>query len=387
MTANGAKDLRGRVAVVGVGTTPQGELPGRSGDEIAIEAFRLALEDARIDKSEIDGLITCKSFGGGGIDTEIGRLAGLNPSYSATLDYGTCNFSLHLAVMAIAAGFARTIALMYGTNQRSAGNRFRVIPGSSMLGSLALPYGFINVAGPAALAFRRHQHLYGTTERQLGMIAVTLRQYARLNPLAVFQDPLTIDDYMASRYIVRPLRRPDICMISDGGACLIVTDRDRARDCPKPPVYVLGMAQQTALREYENQDQLMRPWIRSVADRVFRNAGIGRDEIDVLFVQDATSVWILQMLELFGFCGEGEVGPFLESGAIGLGGSLPVNTNGGQLSESYMWGWLHLAEAVRQLRGESGERQVRGAQVAQYCSSMAFQKAASSILGGPNTLG
>lgn len=380
-----SKEMRGRVAIVGVGTTPQGELPGRSADGIALDAFRLALDDAGIDKSEIDGLVTCRSYGGHGIDTEIGRVAGINPRYSATLDYGTCNFSLHLAVMAIAAGFADTIALMYGTNQRSAGNRFTVIPGSDMLGSLARPYGFINVAGPAALAFQRHQHLYGTEERQLGMIAVTLRQHARLNPLAVFKTPMTIDDYMASRYIVRPLRRPDICMISDGGACLIVTSRDRASAFPKAPVYVLGMAQQTGLREYENDDQLLRPWIKAVADRVYRSAGVAQRDVDALYVQDATSVWILQMLELFGFCPEGEAGPFVASGAIGLGGSLPVNTNGGQLSESYMWGWLHLAEAVRQLRGECGPRQVRGAEIVQYCSTMAFQKAASSILGGPTT--
>ena len=368
---------RGAVSIVGVGTTAQGELPGKSADEIAVDAFRLALDDAGIGKSEIDGLITCRSFGGFGIDIDVGALAGLNPRFSATLDYGTCNFSLHLAVMAVVTGLATTVALMYGTNQRSAGNRFSEPAGDE---DFLAPYGFFNIAGPAALAFQRHQHLYGTTERQLGEIAVTAREHARLNPAAIFRKPLTIEDYLASRYIVRPLRRPDLCMISDGGACLIVTATERAAAHPRPPVRVMGMAQTSALRGYQNDDQLLRPWIADVASRIYANAGVAQSEVDVLYVQDPTSVWILQMLEWYGFCPIGEGGAFVQDGRIRLGGKLPVNTNGGQLSESYMWGWLHLAEAVRQLRGECGERQVPGAAVAQYCSTMAFSKAASTIL-------
>ena len=378
--------IRGSVAIVGVGTTAQGELPGKSADEIAVDAFRLALADAGLIKDAVDGLVTCRAYGGFGVDTEIGRLAGLNPRYSATLDYGTCNFSLHLAASAIQAGLASTVAIMYGTNQRTSGHRFQAPVGSDLVAGLTEPYGFFNVAGPAAMAFRRHQHLYGTTEAQLGAIAVTERAHAALNPAAIFRQPLSIEDYLASRYIVRPLRRPDICMISDGGACLILTGRERAADFPKPPVYLLGLAQQTGLREYQNDDQLMRPWIQQVAERVYQSAGLGRDEVDVLFIQDPTSVWVLQMLEWYGFCPLGEGGPFVAEGHIRLGGRLPLNTNGGQLSEAYMWGWLHLAEAVRQLRGECGPRQVPGARVAQYCSTMAFQKAASSLLGGPDTV-
>jgi acetyl-CoA acetyltransferase len=360
-----------------VGTTEQGTLSGRTANDIAVDAFALALADAGIEKSRIDGLITCRSYGGFGIDTQLAPLIGLNPRYSATLDYGTCNFSLHLAVMALEAGLASTVAIMYGTNQRSSGNRFRTTPGAEDFGA---PYGFFNVAGPAALAFARHQHLYGTTERQLGEVAVAFRRHARLNPQAIFRDDLTIEDYLASRYIVAPLRRPDICMISDGGACLILTTADRAVDHARTPVHVVGMAQQTGLRNYQNQDHLMRAWIGSVAERVYDDAGVNRDDVDVLYIQDPTSVWVLQMLEWYGFCGVGEGGPFLEGGRIGLGGDLPVNTNGGQLSEAYMWGWLHLCEAVRQLRGVAGERQVPEASVAQYCSTMGFQKAASSIL-------
>lgn len=381
-----ARAIRGQVAVVGVGTTAQGELPGKSADEIAVDAFRLALADAGISKDAVDGLITCRSYGGFGIDTEIGRLAGLNPRYSATLDYGTCNFSLHLAAIAIHAGLASTVAIMYGTNQRTSGHRFTAPQGSGETADLLAPYGFFNIAGPAAMAFRRHQHLYGTAEEQLGMIAVTERGHAALNPLAIFRQPMTIEDYLASRYIVRPLRRPDICMISDGGACLILTGRERVAEFPKPPVYLLGMAQATGLREYENDDQLLRPWIDRCAQDVYRRAGLTNADVDVLFIQDPTSVWVLQMLEWYGFCPLGEGGRFVAEGHIRLGGDLPLNTNGGQLSEAYMWGWLHLAEAIRQLRGECGPRQVPGANIAQYCSTKAFHKAASSILGGPETV-
>lgn len=368
-----------KAAIVGVGATAQGELPGRGADEIAVSAFQLALADAGIDKSAVDGLITGKSHGGFGIDTEIGRLAGLNPRYSATLDYGTCNFSLHLAAMAIQAGLATTVAIMYGTNQRTCGNRFTGAAGSGAVATEA--HGFFNIAGPAAMAFARHAHLYGTTEEQLGHIAVAQRANAQLNPLAIFTGDLTIDSYLAAPYLVEPLRRNDICMISDGGACLIVTAASQAAAFAKPPVHLLAMDQVTGLRQLHNPDNLMRPWVRELAGPIYQKAGLNREDIDLLYIQDPTSVWVLQMLEWYGFCPVGEGGPFVAEGHTRLDGEIPVNTNGGQLSESYMWGWLHLCEAVRQLRGECGLRQVGGAAFAQYCSTKGFEKAAVSILG------
>ena len=377
MTA--AWPLRGRAAIVGVGTTEQGELPGRSANQIAIEALRLALDDAGIAKDSIDGLITCRSNGGEGVDTQIGALAGLNPRYSATLDYGTCNFSLHLGAMAIAAGMASTVALVYGTSQRSARRRFDTVADGAeerLLGR----HGFHNIAGPAAMAFRRHQHLFGTTEEQLGAIAVTQRRHAALNPLSIFRDPLSLDDYLAAPYLVRPLRRPDLCMISDGGACLILTTAEGAAAHARPPAYLLGAAQRTGLRHHENADHLRRPWAAGIAEELYERAGVARADVDALYVQDATSVAVLEALELYGFCAPGEAGPFVAEGRIALGAELPVNSNGGQLSEAYMWGWLHLCEAVRQLRGECGPRQVPGAATVQYCSTQGYRKVAASIL-------
>ncbi len=370
--------VRGRSAVVAVGNTAQGTVPGIPADELAVEALRITLAEAGIDKSAVDGLITCKSYGGFGIDTEIGRLAGLNPAYSATLDYGTCNFSLHLACAVIDAGLASTVAIVYGTDQRSSGNRFGHALGRQDEASV---YGFLNVAGPAAMAFRRHQHLYGTTEADLGRIAVSQRRYAEDNPLAIFREPLTLEDYLAQPYLVEPLRRSDLCMISDGGACLVVARADRARDLTETPVHVLGIAQQTGLRDRQNADQWMRGWIEQVASRIYPAAGIARDDVDALYIQDPTSVWVLQMLEMYGFVEPGGVGEAFATGQVGHGGRLPLNTNGGQLSEAYMWGFLHLCEAVRQLRGEAGGRQLEGLRTAQYCSTFGFMKAASTILG------
>jgi acetyl-CoA acetyltransferase len=366
--------------IVGAGATPQGELPGLSPDEIAVDAARLAIADAGIDKSQIDGLITCKAYGNFGIDSDIARLLGLNAAYSATLDYGTCNFSLHLAIMAIQSGMASCVLLLYGTAQRSMGNKFSHVVSTGVYGEG--DYGFVNIAGPAAMGMRRYMHEFGLTEEKLSTISRTFRKNASMNPLAIRGKPMTLDEYLAEPYIVRPMRRPDICMISDGGAGLVVCHPDvAARISPAAvPVQVVGMAQAGGQRSFQNAGQLSRPWISTAAHRLREKYGITPDDIDVLFIQDPTSLWVLQMLEAYGFCGRGEAGDFIQDGRIEIGGELPLNTNGGQLAESYMWGWLHLVEAVRQLRGECGPRQVAGARVAQHCSTKAFDRAATSVL-------
>jgi acetyl-CoA acetyltransferase len=366
--------------IIGVGTTAQGELPGLSPDEIAVDAARLALTDSGLDKSRIDGLITCKAYGNFGIDSDIGRLLGLNADYSATLDYGTCNFSLHLATMAIQAGLASCVLLLYGTAQRSMGNKFSHVVSAGVYGEG--DYGFANIAGPAAMGMRRYMHDFGLTEEKLATISRTFRRNASLNPLAIRGKPMTLEEYLAEPYIVRPLRRPDICMISDGGAGLVVCHPDLAAELApaERQVHVAGIAQSGGQRSFQNPGQLNRPWISKAAQNLRNRYGIAPDDIDVLFIQDPTSLWVLQMLEAYGFCGRGEAGDFIQGGRIDIDGALPLNTNGGQLAESYMWGWLHLIEAVRQLRGECGPRQVPGARVAQHCSTKAFDRAATSVL-------
>jgi acetyl-CoA acetyltransferase len=270
------------------------------------------------------------------------------------------------------------VLIVYGTNQRTAKTSFAgPVGGTTDWSSLV---GFLHVAGPAAMAARRHMSLYGTTEEQLGSIAVAQREWASQNPRAIFRKPMSIEDYLAQPYVVAPLRRADLTMISDGGAAFVVTAADRVSDFRPAPVYLLGMAQQSALRGDQNPDRLMRPWLQDIATRVYERAGVGADDMDLVYLQDATSVWVLQMLEWFGFCGLGEAGPFVASGATRPGGTLPVNTNGGQLSEAYMWNWLHLYEAVHQLRGECGERQISGANVALHAQTHDFFKGAATVL-------
>jgi acetyl-CoA acetyltransferase len=366
-------------SIVGVGATEQGELPEETPEEMAVRAAALAIDDAGISKDEIDGLITCKPpLSSRGIDEAMGPLLGINPTYSTTLDYGMCGFSLHLAVMAINAGLASTVLLTYGTNSRSARTGFaRPIGGSASWTALA---GFVHVAGPAAMAVHRHMHLYGTTEEQLGWVAVAQREWALDNPFAVFRDPMTIDHYLNQPYIVEPLRRADLTVISDGGVAVLVTTAERATAMRSRPVHVVGIAQQSAIRNEQNPDKLMRPWLGTLADRVYRDSGLSAADVDVAYLQDGTSVWVLQMLEYFGFCGLGEAGPFLATGATRKGGSLPVNTHGGQLSESYSHNWMHLFEAVQQLRGDAGPRQIDGLNVALHAQTHDFWKGAATLL-------
>jgi acetyl-CoA acetyltransferase len=341
----------------------------------------LALADAGIGKHEIDGLVTCPppfSGGGTGLDESVGPLLGINPPFSTTLVYGACGFSLHLAAMAIMTGLASTVLLTFGANPRSARVSAAVpIGGGADWASLA---GLVHVAGPAAMAARRHMHLYGTTEEQLGWVAVAQREWAAKNPMAIFRDPLSIEDYLASPYLVAPLRRLDLTMLSDGGVAVVLTCAERARSFRNAPVHLLAMAQQTALRGDQNDEKLMRPWIADIAGRLYGASGTSPADVDLAYFQDATSVWVLQMLEWYGFCGIGEAGQFLAHGHTRPGGSLPVNTHGGQLSESYSWNWMHLHEAVRQLRGECGDRQVPGARMALHAQTHDFIKGAATLL-------
>jgi acetyl-CoA acetyltransferase len=377
MSSQGASRLGDQVAIVGVGHTKQGELPGRSVEQNAVDAVDHALADAGLSRTDLDGLIACKSAQGLGGDVAVGPLLGLDLPYVQCLDYGTCNFSLHLAAMAITAGMAETIVLTYGANARSAQVDF----GAPLFGiDLGVASGLVHIAGPAALALQRHKHLYGTTDEQFGMIAVGQRKWAELNPNAIFRTPMTLDDYLAMPYLVEPLRRPDITMLSDGGVAVVVTSGARARDLRQPPVYVAGMAEHSGIRGDHGPDNLLRPWLAEAARGLWGATGLKPSDIDALYIQDPTAVWSLQMLEAYGFCAPGEGGAFLAEGHTAPGGDLPLNTHGGQLSESYSWGWMHLVEAVRQLRGQAGERQLDRSDVALYCSSQAFFKAGASVL-------
>lgn len=369
-------------AIVGIGTTPHGAIAGRTGDEIATDAARLALADAGISKAEIDGLVTCKpprSQPRSGTDETMGQLLGLNPAFGSTLEYGACLFSVHLAVMAIQANLASKVLLTFGSSAKSARTQFGTAIGGGE--DWVTPYGLVHIAGLAALAARRHMSLYGTTEEQLGWVSVSQREWAQRNERAVLRDrPLSIEGYLAEPYVAAPLRRSDLTLITDGGVAMVLVRADMAGDFAAPPVFIHGLVQQTAFRGDQNPDRLLRPWIGEMASRLYAETGVGPADINAAYLQDATSVWVLQMLELYGFCGIGEGGAFLAEGHTRPGGSLPVNTGGGQLAESYMWNWLNVYEAVAQLRGECGVRQLNDPAVALVAQTHDFWKGAASVL-------
>jgi acetyl-CoA acetyltransferase len=376
--------VAGRTAIAGLGHTAQGELPGHSAEENAVDAALLALADAGLTVDDLDGLVACKSVQGQGNDVNVGALLGVNLPYVQSLDYGTCNFSLHLAVMAIVSGMASTVLLTYGANARSGKFDF----GKPMYGAdMASAAGLVHIAGRAGLALQRHKAIYGTTDEQFGMLAVGQRDWAQKNPNAIFRTPMSMADYLAEPYMVDPLRRSDVTMISDGGVALVVTTAEHARQLPNPPVYISGMAEYAGVRGEHNPENLMRPWLRDSAATIWASTGLRPTDIDALYIQDPTAVWSLQMLEYYGFCGIGEGGPFLAEGHTLPGGSLPLNTHGGQLSESYTWGWMHVVEAVRQLRGQAGERQLDAPEIGMYCSSHGFVKAAASVLSTNQSVG
>ena len=217
--------------------------------------------------------------------------------------------------------------------------------------------------------FRQHMARYGTTTRHLGEVAVAIRSHALLNTDAVMKKPITLDDHEASRPIVAPLRLFDYCLINDGAVCIILTSRDRARDLARPPVLIAGHGGHDGLATSSilayDRDCFYDP-LRIAGEQSCRTAGIARADIDALMVYDNFSPAVLFALEGLGYCGRGESGAFVENGGIALGGRLPVNTDGGHLSNAYLQGWALNLEAVRQIRGEAGARQVPDCKIVQY---------------------
>jgi acetyl-CoA acetyltransferase len=227
---------------------------------------------------------------------------------------------------------------------------------------------------------RRHMELYGTTQDQLGVIAKSFRDHAALNPAAVMRTPYTLAEYHASRYICEPLHLLDYCLINDGGVALILTATRRARDFPQPPVYLRGYGMATALAGSTfPPDDFWRAPMRKAAARCFRMAGITRDDISALMIYDNFTPTVLFALEGNGYCKAGESGPFVAEGHLALGARYPTNTSGGHLSESYMQGWALNLEAVLQVRGACGARQVKDCAFAHY---MAASPVVTSIVYG-----
>jgi acetyl-CoA acetyltransferase len=357
--------LRDRTAIAGVGASPQGKFPDETPITLAVEAFRRALDDCGLKKNQIDGILTMP----GTTSPEaalnylrFGEAVGINPRYtgSKNMGGGTAGALLHEAAMAVDAGFADCVACVFGDTAATGGNRFNRASGWGDSWGI---WGFMSACANSAITASRHMALYGTTSRQLGEIAVACRRHASMNPEAVMRQPITLDDHQNSRWIVEPLHLLDCCLISDGAVCVIVTSAERAKDLKKPLVTISGMGQAYTTENMEREDWWYVPHQKQAVDAAYAMAGVGPSDVDVCQLYDNFTSSVLLWFEHAGFCKRGESGPFVEGGRIQLGGELPINTAGGNLSESYMEGWLHIVEGVRQMRGECGPRQVPNAEV------------------------
>lgn len=365
--------LKDKAAIVGIGETKVGKLDGSTSFGLMAEAAKYAIEDAGMKKDDIDGVLT-----GGVLSQTLARVnmqfveyTQIFPRYGNTLGLGgAAQASMAIqAAMAVTSGLANAVLCVGGDNLLTA------LTGKGATERMArerhpiweIPYGFMS---PAALALvaRRHMHEYGTTSEQLAMWSVVCRKHASMNPSAMFRDPITVEDVINSKMIADPNHILDCAAISDGAGAFVVTSAERAKDLRKPPVYLMG-AGEGHTHEYISgvTGDLATFGTKKSGKEAFKMAGVSPKDVDVAEIYDPYTIIGLINLECLGFCEQGESGPFIEEGRIELGGEIPVNTHGGLISHAHIGqpaGIFHVTEAVTQLRGEAGERQVKDAKIA-----------------------
>lgn len=386
-----ATDLRGKTAIVGVGL---GGLPGvlnaaldRSSMEIQTEAVHQALTDAGLKPSDVDGLFTGSSHAFmPALSTA--EYLGIRPKISDTTMIGGSSFVGHLlpAAMALQYGLCDVALICYGSNQ---GSGFGKLKSMSEQQTYEAPYDPRHPITSYALAAARHMHQFGTRREDLAEVAVAARRWAQLNPLAFARDDLTIEQVMASRMVNDPLSTLDCCLVTDGGGALVLVRSERAKDFPRPPVYMLGTAMAHWHRQISSMPDLTVTAAAESGPRAFAMAGLAPADVDVVELYDAFTINTLLFLEDLGFCAKGEGGAFVRGGRIAPGGSLAVNTNGGGLSCCHpgMYGTFLLIEAVQQLRGEAGARQVDNAHIALcHGSGGVLSSQVTALLGDASTL-
>lgn len=365
-----------RTAIVGVGQSDYPALyrdpdPTRAAEDLALEATERALADAGLDKSEIDGLVTSGvsryepfMFRAGLQDVRF--LAHPPPSGRMA------SAALAHAAMAVLHGLARYVLLFHVVRFRSQKQTFGgdagIGAGQGALGDLYdEAFGMTSPGAFYALAFTRYQEMYGGTEEDLAEIPMTIRRHASLNPNAIMREPFTLEQYLETRYIARPLRLLDYCLVNDGAVAYIVTTAERARDLAQPPVLVGSVAQRANVREWYVAEDFWTDACRSLRRDLLDEVGLGLADISSLQAYDNFSPSVIWMLEGLGFAPRGEGLQWIKGGRIAIGGELPVNTSGGLLSESYLQGWNNHVEAVLQLRGQAGERQIPDCRAVLYC--------------------
>lgn len=385
--------LRGSVAIVGIGQAGLGEARGRTEMEILAEAACKAVADAGLKMQDIDGIATA-SVGATMWPLPVAEYLGIRPKSVDGTMLGGSSFVAHLlpAMQALHFGQCKAVLVCYGSAQRSASvGRKEVVASRRYLDPqpYEMPYEPMLPLSAYALVASRYLHEFGATRRHLAEVAVAARAWASMNPEAFMRDPLTIDQVLAARMISDPLSVRDCCPVTDGAGAYVLVRADRARDMPNKPVYVLGNGTAVWNRQVSSMENLTVTAATQSGKAAYDMAGLSARDIDVVELYDAFTINTLLFLEDLGFCKKGEAASFVENGGIAPGGRLPVNTNGGGLSCVHpgMYGVFTIVEAVRQLRGQCGERQVRNANIAlAHGNGGTLSSQSTAILGTQDTL-
>lgn len=374
------------VYIVGAAETSLGKVQDQSELSMVAIAAIEALTEAGLGLRDVDAIFT--NYMGEEGSVQLGEYLGIQPRYAESSDMGGASFEffVHHAMTAISTGRCEVALIAYASRQRSRRNRKKAAAAldGSLSAQFETPYGIHFPIGHYALSAARYMHQFGATAEHLAEVAVAARQWAGLNPKAWIRDPLTIEDVMASPLLCDPLRKLDCCLVTDGGGAIIVSRKDRARDAAKRPIRVLG-AGESHVQWHVAQcpDLTVTPGVASGL-AAFGMAGIKPGDVDVFEPYDNFTHAVLLYLEDLGFCKKGEAGAFVSEGRLRPGGSLPSMTSGGGLSYCHpgALGILLLIEAVRQLRGEAGDRQVPGAEiaVAHGTGGLAFSTASTVVL-------
>lgn len=351
------ESLKDKAAIVGVGYTPQGKVPGRTSLSFHVEAAKNAIADAGLKVEDVDGLLIQPTIGDPAITAPlVSQYLGVRTRFLASLDaFGSsAGCQAQVAAMAVLHGLADYVVCTYGENARSGISEY----GTALNGGLE--YGMFGAVAGYAFAARRAMHEFGTGPETWKEIAVGQRAWANLNPRAMmYSKPMTYQDYYDCRIVVEPFRLFDICQISDSGRAFVVTSAERARALNKPPVYIMGMGQDHPASNPQQASFLTGPTGAKLSgEQAFKMAGITLKDIDACEIYDCFTYTVEVELMDYGFYGRGEGKDFLKAERLGPGGDFPLNTSGGLLSEVYQMGFTPLTEAVVQLRGEAGERQL-----------------------------
>ena len=379
---------RGSVAVVGVAESDLGRVaPHTSPVDLMAQATRRALDDCGLKLSDVDGLLVAASQVRSG-PLVLAEYLRIKPKYFDGTIIGGSSFMSHVAhaQAAIEGGLCEVALIAYGSTQRSVS---RAAASPREYNPYESPYKPILPISAYAMAAARHMYQYGTTREQLAEVAVAARKWARLNPVAWEKEPLTIEQVLKSRMVSHPFTVRDCCLVVDGGGALIITSASRAKSLRKKPAYVLGTGGALSHFSISNMPDLTVTAAVESGAMAYEMARVRPADIDMLSLYDAFTITPILFLEDLGFCPKGEGGRFVSDGAIAPGGKLPVNTSGGGLSYCHpgMYGLLVMIEAVRQVRGECGKRQVDGCEIAlAHGNGGVFSSQCTVIFGGDTTL-